>query len=336
MIKFGISKNYVPNWTVVNAIREIYQNFIDYGEFKVEINDSSNGHSEVSITNQFHPESWEFLKIGFSKKDEGSIGGHGEGLKLAGLIFARNNLRLNIYSTLGTATPIFYEDQNIGTCYGIDVDADEKNLTNFSVEFTCETKDIKIFKEGYIKESDILHKTYYGSIVNKPKGNIYIGGLFVCNVKRLKYAFDFKPDFVSLGRDRDFPSTWDVEYYANRIVNDCSSELNLKASDINSREFSAGDIPSKIAEKFKPELVGDKIQLRAGNTVITDEYTIGKIAQTPIVKKRIENARYIQIKDEIKSPTAVLIELKDQLGLTNSQLIKFETIIKLSKNWRNK
>lgn len=68
MIKFSISENYVPNWGIVQAIREIYQNFIDYGEFKVEIKKITDTTSSVLLSNDFIPENWEFLKIGFSKK----------------------------------------------------------------------------------------------------------------------------------------------------------------------------------------------------------------------------------------------------------------------------
>ena len=35
VINYFISENYIPDWTVQDAIREIYQNFIDYGEYSV-------------------------------------------------------------------------------------------------------------------------------------------------------------------------------------------------------------------------------------------------------------------------------------------------------------
>ena len=34
MIKYGISKNYLPNWGIQEALREIFQNFLDFGEYK--------------------------------------------------------------------------------------------------------------------------------------------------------------------------------------------------------------------------------------------------------------------------------------------------------------
>ena len=117
MIKFGMSEDYVPNWGVVQAIREIYQNFIDYGEFSVQIDQINDSHSSVRITNDFSPENWEFLKIGFSKKGDGAIGKHGEGLKLAGLIFLREKRMFRISTPIGRADAAFYEDDQLGTCW---------------------------------------------------------------------------------------------------------------------------------------------------------------------------------------------------------------------------
>ena len=96
IIKFGISENYVPDWTTVNAIREIFQNFIDYGEYTVDVKCINEDLSWVVLSNDFTPNDLSFLKIGFSDKTSDKIGGHGEGMKLAGLIFERQGLDFTI------------------------------------------------------------------------------------------------------------------------------------------------------------------------------------------------------------------------------------------------
>lgn len=335
MIKFGISENYVPNWGVVQAIREIYQNFIDYGEFEVQIDKICEGHSAVRISNDFKPSSWEFLKIGFSKKKDGAIGQHGEGLKLAGLIFKRNNKMFRISTSIGRAEAAFYEDDKLGTCYGLEIN----DMTNdrFEVYFEADTKDIEVFEDGYIKKEDILHSSYYGSIVNKKAGNMYVGGLYVCHLEGLKYALDFKPNTVSLGRDRDVPGTWDMEYYTNMIINSCSSNLDFKASDINNREFNVGSIPHELSGKFKPVYSEDgDIQMKSGKTVVTDKSTIKKITKNPTVAKRVEKLKYSVTFKSRKSPSIVLKELKASLNLDEEEKIKFDSVIKLSKEWKLK
>jgi len=335
MIKFGISENYVPNWGVVQAIREIYQNFIDYGEFKVQIDEICEGHSAVRISNDFKPDNWEFLKIGFSKKKEGAIGQHGEGLKLAGLIFKRNNKKFRIYTSIGRADAAYYEDDRLGTCYGLDIS--DMTSDKFEVYFEADTKDIEIFEDGYIKKDDILHTSYCGSIVNKKAGNIYVGGLYVCRLEGLKYALDFKPDNISLGRDRDVPSTWDMEYYTNQIINSCSHKLDFKAKDINNREFNVGSIPHELSGKFTPVYSeeGD-IQMKSGKTVVTDEDTIKKISKNPLVAKRVEKLKYAVTYKTRKVPSTVLSELKESLNLDEEEKVRFDSIIKLSKGWKLK
>lgn len=335
MIKFGISENYVPNWGVVHAIREIYQNFIDYGEFDVVIDKISEELSSVTISNDFIPNDWEFLKIGFSAKKDGSIGKHGEGLKLSGLIFRRNQLNFKIQSSIGTAIPSYYNDNLIGVCYGLEISEDISD--KFQIYFEAKPSDIEIFEDGYIKKEDILHTSYYGSIVNKNKGNIYVGGLYVCKLEGLKYALDFKPQHVDLGRDRDMPSTWDMEYYTNLIINSCSHKLDFKPSDIHNREFNVGSIPHELSSKFKPVYSesGD-LQMKSGKTVITDSSTINKITKNPIVAKRVEKLKYIVTFKSRKAPFIILTELKDSLNLDAEEKIKFDSIIKLSKNWKLK
>lgn len=335
MIKFGISKDYVPDWGVVQAIREIYQNFIDFGEFNVEIEPITDDQTVVTLSNDFKPESWEFLKIGFTKKKKNAIGGHGEGLKLAGLVFLRNNLTFKIYTNFGTAYPDYYTDENLGECYGIDIK--DAKTDKFQVSFVAENKDIEVFKNSHIKEEDKKQSSYYGDIVNKPDGNIYVGGLFVCNLEKLKYSFNFKPQFVKLGRDRAVPSTWDMEYYMNQIINGVQSKIEFKASDINNREFNAGEIPHKLATKFKPEFTDTgNLILKSGKTIITDEEKIQKISNNPVVAKKIEKLRYSVVYKTKRTPSTVLIELKDNLNLDYNEKIKFDSVIKLSRSWKNK
>jgi hypothetical protein len=333
MIKFGISENYVPDWGVVQAIREIYQNFIDYGTFDVSITQITDGHSCVRISNDYNPDSWEFLKIGFSNKKDGSIGKHGEGLKLAGLIFNRNKKGFRIDSPIGRAEPIYYEDDNIGVCYGLGIS--DIKTDKFEIYFEADDSDIEVFKEGYLKDEDIIHSTYYGNIVNKKKGNIYVGGLYVCYLKDFKYAMDFNPDLVNLGRDRSVPSTWDLEYYSNKIVNECSGKLDFKPEDVYNREIKCGDIPCKLSSQFKPvKGKSGEINMKSGQTVVTDREIVRKISKNPVVAKKIEKLRYTAIFNTRKAPSTMLTDVKKELNLSTHQKIRFDSIIKVSRGWR--
>jgi len=182
-----------------------------------------------------------------------------------------------------------------------------------------------------------LNSSWCGDIVNKKAGSIFVGGLYVCSLDGLKYAIDFKPAYVNLGRDRDMPSTWSLEYYTNQVINSCSRELEFEPEDINNREFNEGSIPNELSEKFKPIMSesGD-IQMKAGKTIVTDSNVIKKLTSNPIVAKKVEKLKYAVIYKQKKAPSTVLAELKNSLSLNEEERIRFDSIIKLSRNWKQK
>lgn len=333
MIEFGISLNYVSNWGTVQAIREIYQNFIDYGDYDVEVIPIDDTISKVTLKNTFKPTSWEFLKIGFSKKNDGAIGKHGEGLKLAGLVFKRQDLFFTISNCLGTAIPDLYHDEYIGKSYGLDIT--DETTDDFIVSFHAHTESIKIFVENKIETKDILHTCYYGSIVNKPKGNIYVGDLYVCNMPDFNYAFNFKPAFVSLDRDREIPSHFDVGYYANKIIQ-ASQNLQLRASDIHNVEYTIGSIPSRLASKFRPVMTDKGLQMHSGKTVVTNMELVNKIASHAEIIKKVQKLKYQVLFKTKKTPLVLIEEFRKDLCQDNSSTEAFENLLKLAKNWKNK
>ena len=167
MIKFGISRNYIPDWTIVSAIREIFQNYIDFGEYDVVKNDVGDGKVRITISNKYEPDSLEFLKIGFTNKSSANIGGHGEGLKLAGMIFHRQELDFVVRSKLCSLKPVWYDDSDIGECYGLEKEPPEV-MSGFTVSFIASKDDVAVFDNSRVETEDIVFKTGYGSIVNKP------------------------------------------------------------------------------------------------------------------------------------------------------------------------
>ena len=88
-IQYGFGKEYLPNWNIEHALREVLQNYMDYGKYTyyAKINNDSEELYNVTIKNDYKPNNLEFLRIGNSMKEDGSIGKHGEGLKMAFLIF---------------------------------------------------------------------------------------------------------------------------------------------------------------------------------------------------------------------------------------------------------
>src|SRR6185503_8485894 len=100
IIHYGFGKDYLPKWGLQQALREIYQNFLDYGDYEEEIQyvDEDVTHDTqrliITIKNGWNPESLDYLRIGNSNKggNTNAIGKHGEGLKMAFLILLREGM----------------------------------------------------------------------------------------------------------------------------------------------------------------------------------------------------------------------------------------------------
>lgn len=96
--ELSISTGYVPDWGIVEAFRELYQNAIDNETINPENKASFSFVQEdektgtVRITNKTSVLTKESLLLGSTTKanDENTIGKHGEGYKIAFMVLLRN------------------------------------------------------------------------------------------------------------------------------------------------------------------------------------------------------------------------------------------------------
>lgn len=277
-IEYGFGKEYLSNWSINEALREVFQNYIDYGEYNITIEpilDDSN-KIRVIISNDYQPEKLEFLRIGNSDKgnNENAIGHHGEGLKMAFLIFLRENLHFQIWTPKWVLNPCWSLDSIIGDTLRIEYSTncstiyDSKYSNKFVTEFICDKESYEDFVNNLINEDDVIHTCYYGDIVSKTKGNLYSGGIFVCKLPDLSKAYNVKPSYLSLDRDRRVPSNWDVEYYCSRInesytryVDSNKEEEEPVEHDFNSKDYRyLNNVTDSIANEFKSTTVGKNIE----------------------------------------------------------------------------
>lgn len=258
LINYYISENYIPHWTIQDALREILQNFIDYGEYKVEYLKTELGIEYVSIYNNFDPISTDLLIIGESNKSDNQIGKYGEGLKMGALVLLRNGYQATISSSTFLADFRLIDNTytNIKTL-GVQItDIGGAVKENFAVVLTIPHSLVKEYIDTIIKSEDILHtREGYGSIVDKPKGNMYVGGLFVCNLKGFNYAYNFQPSKIQLDRDRKVPKDWDIKWNVSKIQETYTEFDKVgKSTDVIYSSIPSNHIPS-----YTPKLVDDKV-----------------------------------------------------------------------------
>lgn len=271
--ELSISADYVPSWGIVEAVRELFQNAIDE-----ETRDSSNkmvmrydeGSGVLIIGNKHSELDIKTLLFGNTSKcgQEGMIGQHGEGYKIATTVLLRNEKEVTFYNYCRKEIwrPRLVKSRKY----------DGMLVPTFFVETTAMWEKVPehsliieikgITKEEYedIRESN-LHlrdcekiETHYGNILTEKKfaGKIYVGGLYICSEPKLEVGLDFKPRFVRLERDRSMVNNFDIQWYAARMMEESENKALIKKS-LNSysgyyiKEYAIPDeLKNEITEDF--------------------------------------------------------------------------------------
>lgn len=298
-----ISPNYVNNWGVREAIRELLQNAVD-GEtcgYPKSINYDSNNNT-LSIYNDgvtLAPES--LILGGHSKEDRDDlIGGYHEGMKLALVVLLRKGFVVNIENGNKTWTPRF------------------KISEKFNTQVLCiEEKDNDNSNDGlgfYIKgiTQDVYNDLYnyfpcidddFGEIVDcetgsilldeRFKGKMFVEGLYIQTDDNFEYGYNFNSDVVELDRDRKA-----INYYELRALTaksfataeSCHPKLfkAISSSVVDVRNIE--DVIDEASEEFLMEyrnMFYEKKGLEE-NTLVATESVMKQLEQmdvdVPVVK----------------------------------------------------
>lgn len=334
IIHYGFGKDYLKNWSINEALREIYQNFLDYGNFN-EIVKKKGNNVIVSVFNDWSPESLDFLRIGNSNKDGiNTIGKHGEGLKMAFLILSRDGLDSKIFTNKYIVYPSYYIDNEIGECFCLKYVEHKIPNKKFTIQFECNKEIYNNFRNNIITENDIIFKhNFYGDIVNKNKGNIYSGGLYVSNVNNLKYAYNIKPEYLPLDRDRSVPRTFDVNWNCSKIL-EAYGKFNAEDTTHSDTEYIT-KVPDDIKKDFKPILVNGNIEFEiktnSGETKLVNNDNIkNTLKNDNFFSKAIKKLKMFLVKQ--LGLYEMLLEFRDKHIHSIDALNDFEIILEKLEN----
>ena len=201
-MEYPISSNYVSAWTVQDATRELLQNAMDSGEWRVE--------ADGSLVNKGTLRPEHFLLGCSEKASSDTIGQFGEGLKLALLVLARNGYKVFINSagTLYTAAireSVHFPGQQVLCIDSVEGRDHEPGYTAINTHPTLDW------------EANVLaNPEGYRILRNNPK--LYVKGLYVCDLQHFKHGYNFHPGYLKLGRDRNVVSDFDLAYEASRMI----------------------------------------------------------------------------------------------------------------------
>lgn len=222
-IELSLGKNYVCNWGLWEAIREILQNAQD-SELEghtLSIDYLENDESLI-IKNEGADLDISSLVLGNSiKGSNNAIGKYGEGYKLALVVLLRLGHSVKIITNEETWIPHFKMSETFGTEV-LSIERLQSDETSDGVSFVIgditEHEFIRLKGLGLriAKEThSYLGKTIqceYGEILldEKYSGKFYVEGLYIQDDSNFKYGYNFKNEVVDLDRDRKAINYYDL------------------------------------------------------------------------------------------------------------------------------
>ena len=300
-----ISPNYVSNWGVKEAIREILQNAIDAEKcgYEKQISYNEELHN-LYITTKGTTLPISSLVLGCSSKtnEDNMIGKFGEGYKLALVVLLRNGHQISIangedywdisfeysdtYKTevlcVGTLNKCLVQEvPSIVFCI---TNIDQDLYNEFLQYFPCINEDY-----GETVESA------YGSILldKRFKGKMYVEGLYIQSDNNFDYGYNFNADVVDLDRDRKAINYYELRRLTAASVvsaETCSPELFKAISDSCVDIKDITDVLDDASEEFLQEY-RDMLYASKGleeNTLVATESVMRQLQQmdidTPVIK----------------------------------------------------
>lgn len=241
-IELTVSPGYVPGWTIVDAVRELFQNAIDQ-EKQCPGNDMDwgfeykNESGTLTISNKTSVLTPQSLLLGQTTKasDSSTIGQFGEGYKIATLVLLRNgkNITFYNYGAREVWRPRFVKSRKFGTdilTFFIEK-AGSFWTSPSNADLTIEVGGITKEEFGEIVQSNlymrddykIVESTQYGNVIDIP-GKVFVNGLLVCDYEPYKYGYNFKPEYIRLDRDRKMVSDFDLRWMASKVWSSTKSD----------------------------------------------------------------------------------------------------------------
>ena len=245
-----LSMDYVPTWTHVEAVREIFQNAKDEETVDPQNTMFCNYNADTGtllIGNKQGKLDKSTLLIGVSDKrdNEKTIGQHGEGYKIATVVLLREGLSLKIYNF--GCNEVWTARKIKSRRYGVDIPSFDiqkvgsllRPVENHDLVFEIKGITEEMYEE--IVESNLFLQKEKGEIKGqkevgfllldpKYKGKIYVNGLYVCDENRLSYGYDFAPSEIKLDRDRRTIASWGLQSATSDVIASTDDTELIKSS----------------------------------------------------------------------------------------------------------
>lgn len=343
-INYAMTSDYRSNWNAVDAVREIVQNCLDNRTNPSKYFLGLDGRMVIETHGFVLPLST--LAMGESEKPSGAIGGFGEGLKLALMILEREGCGVTVRTGSQVITPAFELDEVVQRhTFRIHIEEVEERLEGLRFEFKVNKDYVKEIKQKINVFSDnVLPLPNRGSVdmIEEMPGVVMVNGLFVCSEDKFRYGYNFSPETITLGCDRQiansFGMAWETsKVWAGRVNEDNADEvLNM----ITEECLDVADIQYHIS-RDKSEIIARAFTRRFGHVKIK------QVGSSLGYGMAVGNSLYETMKksgmvevankyEEAGSPFRAVKELmlKEKKHMRSRAYKALEELLEKSKGWK--
>lgn len=344
-----IARSYVQHWGMAEAVREIIQNAIDSeSPFEYEFRGE-----QLVVRSRFAKLAASTLLLGATSKADSkdTIGSFGEGYKIALLVLARVGYGVRVLNGDRVWKPVFKHSRQFDAEVLCIEDTPAPSKTEgLAFEITgLSPSDVAQVKESCLYMQDnlgALMTTSHGKILRERPGRLYVGGLFVCETK-LRFGYDVKPEHLSLERDRQTVSTFDLQFLAKTMwfeterFDEIACLIGERAPDMEYAEYGAPEMvrdacyrafrakhPGAIVAKDQEEL-DSLIKRGMTNVIVSREYA-------PFVSSA--RAYRTEVVIPVSPPADVLAKwLRDnRKSMRTEAIVAFKELVSQAGGWRLK
>lgn len=361
-----ITPDYANDWTLIDGVRELFQNALDQQEMNPDCPmyvDYSPEEECLRIGNANSRLEIQSLLFGESTKrdNDRAIGQFGEGYKIATLVLLRSGKGIKFYNN---AANEIWEPRFVNSrIYGKKIltffinKGEKNNRTDLMAEITGITpKEYERIVDSNLhlqeSEPDSVYENDFGYILRTRKnaGKIFVNGLFVCDYIQYQYGYDFKPAYLKLGRDRKLVSDWDLKWLSSKmwraapplalpelkkLIESESPDVASYDSVINYTYASFGNedqLAELVYEQFREDHgeFAVPVSSQAEMTKISERYK--PVIVKDLYKKLIQKAKSYNL-EEVYIPQESIVDKFNKLysslqeKLTLQECIQFENCI---------
>ena len=291
-----LTTDYVQDWDVWSALRELTQNTLDAGTLgdDAHINSSSieENNNYIEFINEGIKLEQKSLLLGATTKkaDNTKIGQFGEGYKLAVLVLLRSGARVIIHNMLAEEVwipKIVKSKVYDADILAFDIEEDterrrslaEGERSGLYIEvYNISDEDIEVFNQNTLFTNEPGYTVVtdgYGTILTSKenRGKVYMGGLYIMSDYDLAYGYDLPVGAFKIGRDRNIVggsdlrrstalalmhSSLPIDFIAHQILNKHADDMNALGSYSVREEMPEDRLADLIDELLRVLLAPDE------------------------------------------------------------------------------